>query len=423
MKDVVRVKMEGDEKERMMFEFSRLGVIYRTNLGGYEAYRYRKGGKTLDIFIKFEDENGVMVLGFEGDSALRDEILSEIGYGGETKAEKKSGHSSEISLNETGMGKIREIRRPTLETHDEHIPYILPGFYRFYGSFLPPLLSLNIKNTSNKEKIIKVEAEVPSYSERYVKTFNLDGGNEIDLSITPPLKKVDVKEVVESSLRYVVFKDDVPAEEQTYGIKIYSPLDFMLGIEAEGRLIDFYPLLAAWVTPHAPEVEDIIKSASSIKKELSGDGSMGVNADDEEVMLQLKAIYSAIQNLGIEYINTPVSFGPGAAQRIRYLGDVLRSGGGNCIELTIMFASIMEAIELSPLIVLVPGHAFLGVRMPSGNSVFIESTVVSGHDFEYAVNTGNEEFQRHQSKDEIIGIIDVEEMRAQGVIPNEIPGD
>ena len=42
--------------------------------------------------------------------------------------------------------------------------------------------------------------------------------------------------------------------------------------------------------------------------------------------------------------------------------EVLGQQGGNCIELVFLYGSAVKAIDLERAIVLVPGHAYLGVR-------------------------------------------------------------
>jgi len=49
---------------------------------------------------------------------------------------------------------------------------------------------------------------------------------------------------------------------------------------------------------------------------------------------------------------------------------VLQQGSGMCIELTVLLASAVEKIGLHSEIVIIPGHAFLGVAVTPNNTQF-----------------------------------------------------
>ncbi|HCW72634.1 MAG TPA: hypothetical protein DHM90_01280, partial [Clostridiaceae bacterium] len=61
----------------------------------------------------------------------------------------------------------------------------------------------------------------------------------------------------------------------------------------------------------------------------------------------------------ITYIGPPASFVEGG-QRIRLSSEVLEKKMGTCLDLTLLFASCLEAVSLHPLVILIKGHSFLG---------------------------------------------------------------
>jgi hypothetical protein len=81
-------------------------------------------------------------------------------------------------------------------------------------------------------------------------------------------------------------------------------------------------------------------------------------------------------------------------------------------------ASALEAIGLQPLIVLVPGHAFLGWRALDGSttSEFLETTMIGTSTFEDALNQGTTEFNQHQQAGDA-KIVDIAKARTLGVTP------
>jgi len=111
----------------------------------------------------------------------------------------------------------------------------------------------------------------------------------------------------------------------------------------------------------------------------------------------------------------------------------------NCIDGAVLYASLFEAIGLEPVIVLVPGHAFVGVKTsPSSNKYYFLETTLTGrgyglkenlnrlakwlltgeNDFDTAVRTAGEEFRYWNSKKKAI-IIDIKRCREIGIYPFE----
>jgi hypothetical protein len=135
------------------------------------------------------------------------------------------------------------------------------------------------------------------------------------------------------------------------------------------------------------------------------------------VRQQAKAIYNALKAKGITYSSTTISF-PSGSQKIRFPEDALSEESANCIDGTVLMASALEAIGIEPLIVLVPGHCFLGWRELSGNTVceFLETTMIGTATFEDALNSGYKEYSDHLKSGDA-KIVDVKAARALGLTP------
>lgn len=135
----------------------------------------------------------------------------------------------------------------------------------------------------------------------------------------------------------------------------------------------------------------------------------------EIVELQAKAIYETIKQNGMNYVNTTVSFAPGNSQRVKRPSDTIKLKGGNCIDGSVLFASCFEAIGFEPLIVIIPGHAFVGVRtwVDSNNYIFIETTAVGTSNFDKAL-IPQDVFSEYK---EGLKFIDIKKARELGIKP------
>jgi Protein of unknown function (DUF4011)/REase_MTES_1575/AAA domain/Protein of unknown function (DUF3320) len=121
-------------------------------------------------------------------------------------------------------------------------------------------------------------------------------------------------------------------------------------------------MISAFVTPNHPEISKIMVDASQILEKWSGDPSLDAyqSRDPNRVKLQVAAVYAALQAANIVYCVPPASFEE-LGQRVRLCDIVLTQKLGTCLDLSLLYASCLEAIGLNPLIIIIKGHAFFGV--------------------------------------------------------------
>lgn len=82
--------------------------------------------------------------------------------------------------------------------------------------------------------------------------------------------------------------------------------------------------------------------------------------DPKMIMAQMQAVYEALHAYGMSYVSDTSTLESGF-QRVRTPDKVLKDHTGNCIELSILFASIFESMGLEPVVVFPRGHAIVGV--------------------------------------------------------------
>ena len=186
------------------------------------------------------------------------------------------------------------------------------------------------------------------------------------------------------------------------------------------QLIHYNGLLPIYVTSRDPEIEKIITAA---KEHLPGRTFEGYLPGSTPVMEQVAAIYRTIHDMGISYVNSPISFSGEEnetfVQNIRLPADSIASTNANCVDGTLLFASALERAAINPLIVLVPGHAYLGIQLEKDMNayVFLETTMVGNEKFSVAIKAQSN-FERTCSFPTCpVWYIDVTEARKAGVNP------
>jgi very-short-patch-repair endonuclease len=131
-------------------------------------------------------------------------------------------------------------------------------------------------------------------------------------------------------------------------------------------------LLATFVTPNEPVIGDVLRRVRDRLRANTGTGAIdGYQLSSPlRVREMVQGLYETVQSLGISYASPPASY-ERAGQKIRLADAVLADGMGTCLDITVLTASCLEQMGLSPLLVVLDGHAFPGVwlvdqRFPEG---------------------------------------------------------
>lgn len=128
-----------------------------------------------------------------------------------------------------------------------------------------------------------------------------------------------------------------------------------------------HAVTAAFVQPNHPDANQILARASQI---LERNGTPGLSGYQQVASGQqhrvAEAVFLAMQEVGIGYINPPASFST-LGQKLRPLDRVLSEKQGTCIDLACAYASCLEQAGLHPVIFLIEQHAFSGYLAEEGN--------------------------------------------------------
>ena len=120
-------------------------------------------------------------------------------------------------------------------------------------------------------------------------------------------------------------------------------------------------LLAAFVTPNAPELSRVKVAAAEFLERLTGSSALDEyqTQDPNRVRAQVAAIYEALRSESLVYSAPPASYEK-TGQRVRLVDKVLGEKLGTCLDLSLLFCSALEACGLHPLLMLQQGHAYVG---------------------------------------------------------------
>jgi len=193
-------------------------------------------------------------------------------------------------------------------------------------------------------------------------------------------------------------------------------------------------LLACFVTPNDPIVKYYTQNIQ--EKMLKGE-SAGVTKDPKEAVRFLAGIYEATRQSHMVYSGTkmiPENLTDVSkfSQSNRLPREVITGNTGLCLELSLLYASVLSNAGIDPIIFLVPGHAYPGFKM-NGQYYAIESTGIGGEGLgsimsvENALEKGTksleEFFTMQQQGDPRYTMVDIHMANQEGATPMDLKDD
>lgn len=289
---------------------------------------------------------------------------------------------------------------------------------------LPPLVKWNIQNKNDFPKKVTIVTEIPEWTQPVISTVILGENETKEIHQTPfGIRLLGNISTMPSTILLKVKAEDEIIFEETRNIRIRPADDMIWSLHTP---LDTKSLIAAWVTPKNGMVERILSNAKEklYTRSLSG-------YQNPDVISQVKAIFNAVRNAKVSYVSSIMSFGTiGFTQRVRLPQESILQKSANCIDGAVLLASLFENIGLEPLIVLVPEHAFVGVRLsPNSNETIFIETVLIGRPilqsiltletaFESAVKEGTNRYNIEMQKNPAqVQIIDIKKERENGIYP------
>lgn len=195
------------------------------------------------------------------------------------------------------------------------------------------------------------------------------------------------------------------------------------------ELQDIRFMFASYVNENHPQIDQILKEAKA-----TGLCSqfLGYQASEKEVFEQVNAIWVALQRRGITYssiTNTTPNKGV-YAQHVRFLDESINMTQANCVDGSVLMASVLKKIEIKTYLVLVPGHCYLAFYSndpeKGGKLYGVETTMLGDKaDLRDVINAStfsrSDSLQKNAAKFQQEGsgfmLVNLDEAREAGIMP------
>ncbi len=288
-----------------------------------------------------------------------------------------------------------------------------------------PTVAVKVTNNGTEMLRNRIAVSLPGWSDQEIQTVEVAPGITRTFKFAPTFlpRIYSNREIAPATVAVVATNATGNAVfSATTPVRIRSTEDMYWGTRFK-----YAPFIAAWVTPHDPQVEQILSRAKEFMpgRRLPGyEDWKNAAGQTNSTYLQAKAIYEALHQAGVSYVKSSLTFGNNAdiSERVRLPRETLRRASANCIDGAVVYAAAFENLGMDPVIVIVPGHAYVGVReaQSSTNYLYIETSLTGRAPFENSVLSASRGMGKVPPSDVLR--VDIAQARAGGIYPMPLPG-
>lgn len=236
---------------------------------------------------------------------------------------------------------------------------------------------------------LRLRIECPDVMETCVFTTVLPKKGAV-YAITPPIKwkyraLLENRQQMPVNMTFKLKVGDADEEEKFKVVTLRSVNDclhsFAVGDDAgDVRVVRW--MFAAYVNEDHPWVDQLLKEAldTGLVERFTG----YLENDPDIVLKQIYAVWNVLQRRGVRYSNIAAVSAASprvGSQHVRFLDESVTYTQANCVDGSVMFASVLRKIGLDVRLVLVPGHMFLAFKTAPTSDEFVglETTVIGQH--------------------------------------------
>jgi hypothetical protein len=270
------------------------------------------------------------------------------------------------------------------------------------------IFAIEVTNRGKSAIKVRVACRVVDYSQATIREYSVAPGTQklYGYAYLRPkaLRKLD--NPVPTNVDYRISLAGVTPENilgsGQVGIQLLPPNNFLMAVfdPTSEQLKNRTWLIAAWVRRRGSNLQEVLKAAGQIC-ELQGYQAGQGQGIAEHTRRQVSAIYKAVKDWGIQYQNSAQVYlndKDHYLQQVRFPEESLSDHSANCLDMAVLFASLLSSCQISPLVLLVPGHALVGWKDGAGGLEFIQTTGIAETNFENARSIGMQYFEARKKE-------------------------
>jgi hypothetical protein len=139
-------------------------------------------------------------------------------------------------------------------------------------------------------------------------------------------------------------------------------------------------MFAAYVNEQHPFVDKLLREALNTRIVDSFTGYQ--SKDKAEVYRQVYAVWHALTQRDLRYSDITTSSAESDtvnSQHVRLIDESINNAQANCVDGSVLMASVLRKVGIEPVLVMVPGHCYLGFYLdPEGKEIAALETTLLG---------------------------------------------
>lgn len=283
-----------------------------------------------------------------------------------------------------------------------------------------PAVSVTVSNPGESVLRERIAVRVLGWSDEEIQVAEVAPGGTQTLLFAPAFLPRFYKnhEIVAATAQISV--NDLSGQmvyENTVPVRLRSAEDIYWGSGFK-----YAQFIASWVTPHDLELEGVLARAVNFvpDRRLPGyEDWKNAEQQQQETYREARAIFMALKGQGLAYVNSYSTLGghQDLSERVRMPRVSLVQSSANCIDAAVMYASLFENLGMDATVVIVPGHAYAGVRVARGSEkfLFIDVALTGRTTFDAAVASAERGLARRSASS--VKQIVIQQARAAGIYP------
>lgn len=279
----------------------------------------------------------------------------------------------------------------------------------------------------------------------------------VEYSVYPKIKYrygklAEITQATPVAITFRVQIGEEEATEETVTVTVRPINDCPFVVQLDEDIYDISSTFAAYVNEQHPFLDKVLRESLDLEVV---DSFSGYQGDEAEVVRQVYALWDTLVARDVRYSSitaTSVAGQTVASQHVRLLDESLNNSQANCVDGSVLMASLLRKIGIEPFLVMVSGHCYLGFYLDSEKkslmaleTTLLGSTVEEGDayaaveilenavsedlrnaaswaSFSNAIALGSKNFDEAKEKfddpeNNEYMMIDIAEARQQGVLP------
>jgi hypothetical protein len=171
--------------------------------------------------------------------------------------------------------------------------------------------------------------------------------------------------------------DEVEEKSETLTLRSINDCPFTLS--EDGKPVDVCFMFAAYVNEQHPFVDKVLRESLDTKVVDSFTGYQ--SKEKAEVYRQVYAVWHALTQRDLKYSDITTSSAESDSvnsQHVRMIDESINNAQANCVDGSVLMASVLRKVGIEPVLIMVPGHCYLGFQLDAEGTEFaaLETTLL-----------------------------------------------